>query len=137
MGIKTATHQEGYTIAQLVEITGHPRTSIKDRIKREKYTNIGTDYRVLLSIEDGDRLIETYRNLERPSYSTEEAARLLGYEHATMYRAFRNGLPSWRKGTGKRVCKVTVDRAVEYLKTTGKLRIHWRSLVSDEHSENR
>lgn len=130
MGIKVCVHHDGYTSAQLSAITGHPRTSIKTRAKLEGLSNIGRGTRWLLSVEDGEKLIQYYKNIERPSYTIPEAMKILGYEQSSISNAIRLGLPSWRKGMGKRVCKVTVDRAAEYLKTTGKLRIHWRLLVS-------
>ena len=132
MGIKVAQHQDGYTIAQLSKLTGRPYHTIFNLVQRETIKNIGRGRRVLVSIEDGDNLIEWYRKDKYPSYSIEEVKRILGYDQSTVYDARKNGLPWWKEGHAVRICKVTIDRAVTYLRTTGEIRINWREFTQEK-----
>ena len=130
MGIKIRNHQEGYTIKQLMEITGRPYSTIMCLINEGVIQNIGRGRRVLISNEDGEKVIMRYTTShDRPSYSIAEVMTLLGYTKGSVHAAVRNGLPSWKIGHTRHICKVTVDRAIDYLKKTGKLRLHWRLLA--------
>lgn len=130
MGIKFFTHQEGYTIPQLVEITGKSYGAIYKLTQNGTIKNIGRGHCTLVSVDDGDKVIAMYRRREQPSYSVDEATELMGYgTYRSLLREIKKGLPSWKEGHTRRVCKVTIDRAVEYLKTTGSIRVPWRSLM--------
>lgn len=128
MGIKVTNHQDAYTIAQLVAITGRPYMTIKSLIDEGVIKNIGRGRRILISMEDGQRVIDRYTVSDRPSYSMPEAAAMLGYTRSTLFKALNKGLPSWKEGHRRRVCKRAVDHAVQYLRDTGNVRIHWRLL---------
>lgn len=130
MGIKVTSHQDGYTIPQLVTITGRPYNTINNLIQDGLIKNIGKGRRILVSPEDGEMVIARYKRTERPSYTYEEAAMVLGYDPGSIRSAVKRGLPSWKEGGHtRRVCKVTIDRAAEYLKTTGKIRVPWSRLI--------
>lgn len=129
MGIKVRTHQDGFTIKQLSDLTGLHKSTITYRIKKLGIENIGRGRIVLISQSDGERVMERYQPVERPSYSVGEVMAILGCQQSTIYKAFGSGLPSWKDGHTRRVCKATVDRAVGYLRDTGKLRVNWRLLA--------
>jgi hypothetical protein len=130
MGISTLDHQDAYTIPQLMEITGKSRNTFVRLIREGKIKSIGKGSRLLISIDDGDRLIEHYRVKDKPSYTVAEVMRLIGCTEDAVRQAYRlRGLPCWQEGGTKRICKATVDRAVMHLRETGAVRVPWRSLV--------
>lgn len=130
MGIKVKEHQDGFTIAQLSELTGVNENTVTYRMNRLGIKNQGRGRIVLVSLEDGQRLIDYYKRDPRPSYSLDEAMQILGVQESGIYVALRAGLPSWKDGHYRRVCKATIDRAVAYLRETGKVRVPWRLIVS-------
>ena len=129
MGIRLMDHQDGYTINRLVEITGKDKKTIIRRIEQMRIENIARGRKVLISLEDGQRIIDFYKSSDKPSYSVAEVTRILGFSASEVYRGIAEGIPTWKEGGRRRVCKVTIDRAAAYLRKTGKLRIHWRLLV--------
>lgn len=129
MGIAASYHQDGYTIAQLAEITGFHHNSILYYVQNQKMVNVNSSSKVIMiSLEDGEKVIERYKRHDRPSYSIDETIRILGINSASLYNGIERGLPSWTEGHRRRVCKASVDRVVGYMKRTGRIRIPWSRL---------
>ena len=79
MGIRIKSHQGTYTITQLAEMIGVHRNTVHKRIRKLGIKNLNHGMPILLSYEDGDRLIESFRMPEGSFYSFDEALTLLGF----------------------------------------------------------
>lgn len=128
-GLKITTHQDGYTVGDIAKLIGLSYNGVMSLLRDGHITNIAKGKRILISIEDGDRLIKRYSPPEQPTYTMEQAADIIGCDKSTIRSAVHRGLPSWKQGHTRRVCKVTVDRAVAHLRDTGAVRVPWGSLA--------
>lgn len=127
--ISSLSNQDGYTVAQIAKVTGRSYTTIQNFIRAGGAKNIGNCNRILVSLEDGERLIKRYTDKGAPSYTIDEAAKMIGCSKCAIRRAIKRGAPSWKNGHIRVVPKSLIDRAVRYLRDTGEIYVPWRSLV--------